>query len=690
MVPASDASVPCLRCGHPVPVGSRFCPECGAEAGARAPAGSKPTAKTVRDPELPLAPRPAATRALPTVRATTALDAADPLIGQVIADRYRILSLLGRGGMGVVYKAEHVHIGKLVALKLLSGQLAGDPQTVRRFRREAQAVSTLRHPNTVQIFDFGQSARLAYLVMEYLPGQDFGALILEQAPLSFVRVVKICAQVAASVAEAHERGIIHRDIKPENVMIVETPGQTDFVKVLDFGIAKLRDPEEHGPATQRGHILGTPYYMSPEQIRGDPYDHRVDVYALGAMMYKALAGVPPFVADTPMGVLTQHLNEPLIPLRERAGRDDLPDDADRIIARAMQKDPRARYATMQELRADLIAYLSSVAERDTTDALALTTSQPAERSAARLGDRATRGDVDGYEKRLRRTSRLGVVLGLAAVCALGYGALRFFKTRPAVRDLSVEQEPNDEPVQANRLQPGKSVSGHVGKRQSVTQGDADVYFFEVPIGSRRVVRAELSALPNMDLVLELVRRGESKPMLVVDTKGLAEPEMIPNLTLLGGGYYLRVREHWEAGRLPTENVSDTYALALSFVGHTAHDENEPNDAFETADTLGLGQERRGYVGWTGDRDVYCVASTALPARAVLGPVPGLNLALEVVDRSSGASEAVDQAGVGEGESARLTPHSGESRLCVVVFATAQTSEKLADPRQTYTLSLTEP
>ena len=276
---------------------------------------------------------------------------ADPLIGRVIADRYRIVELLGRGGMGVVYKVEHIHIGKLMAMKLLHGELARDKNTIRRFQREAEAASRLSHPNTVQVFDFGRSEGLMYLVMEYLEGRDLGELVREEGHLDFERVARIGTQICASIAEAHANGVVHRDLKPENVMIIRTSDGREIAKVLDFGLAKLRDHAGSVSVTRAGAIVGTPYYMPPEQIRGETVDARGDIYAVGALLYKAATGVPPFVAKTPMGVLTKHLTEELVLPSRRSGF-HLPGEADAIIGRAMEKDVARRHQNADELRAE--------------------------------------------------------------------------------------------------------------------------------------------------------------------------------------------------------------------------------------------------------------------------------------------------------------------------------------------------
>jgi serine/threonine protein kinase len=278
--------VRCGACGMELEAETRFCWQCGEPRGQAGEVGDGGLRAQV----------------------------ADPLIGRVVNDRYRILSLLGRGGMGVVYRVEHLHIGKAMAMKLLHGELARKRDVVQRFRREAAAVSALSHPNTVQVFDSGQDGGLMYLVMELLEGSDLGAVIRKEGPLPFSRIARIGLQLAGSVGEANDKGIIHRDIKPENIMLIAGADGREIVKVLDFGLAKLRsDGAGNLSLTNAGAILGTPYYMAPEHIRGDKVDARADVYAMGATFYKALTGVPPFVAPTPMGVLTMHLTGSLRP-----------------------------------------------------------------------------------------------------------------------------------------------------------------------------------------------------------------------------------------------------------------------------------------------------------------------------------------------------------------------------------------
>ncbi|HYQ16860.1 MAG TPA: serine/threonine-protein kinase, partial [Polyangiaceae bacterium] len=307
----------CMSCGGHNTADARFCNQCGLSltqswgsttltitSPPAGPAVSVPLSARSLGVASTHPPPPASTRPAPAAlheRATDMRELADPLIGVVVAERYRIKEPIGRGGMGVVYRVEHARIGKLMALKLLTGELTRDPQQVARFKREALMVSRLSHPNTVQVFDFGASDGLVYLAMEYLKGEDLGHLIRRVGPLSVARTLKIVIQICSSLSEAHAKGIVHRDLKPENIIVMQGSDDEDLIKVLDFGLAKLREGGELSEVTSRGAIVGTPYYMSPEQIRGDDVGPESDVYALGALTYACLTASVVFEAQTPMG-----------------------------------------------------------------------------------------------------------------------------------------------------------------------------------------------------------------------------------------------------------------------------------------------------------------------------------------------------------------------------------------------------
>jgi serine/threonine protein kinase len=273
---------------------------------------------------------------------------ADPLVGRVLSDRYRIVRKIGEGGMGVVYQAEHALIGKKVALKVLFPELTRRTDLVARFLQEARSASRIGHENVIDISDFGQSPDgLVYIAMEYLEGEDLGRLIKTTGPLPWERARPILMQIAKGLRAAHDHGIIHRDMKPENIFLTQREGYPDFVKVLDFGIAKVVNLDEDGPRlTQTGMIFGTPEYMSPEQAQGQTPDHRVDIYAVGCIMYHLLTGQAPFVADTFMGILTKHMLEPVIPLRKRRPDLEISEEVEAIAMRAMEKDRDKRWQDM--------------------------------------------------------------------------------------------------------------------------------------------------------------------------------------------------------------------------------------------------------------------------------------------------------------------------------------------------------
>jgi serine/threonine-protein kinase len=274
--------------------------------------------------------------------------AVDPLVGTVIADRYHVEKRLGEGGMGAVYLARHIVLEKQVALKILHGEFSGRKDLVERFLHEAKAAARIRHEHVIDISDFGQTATgNPFFCMEVLFGSDLAQALREQGQLAWPRIKSVFLQTCSALQAAHEKGIIHRDLKPENIFLIERLGHPDFVKVLDFGIAKLTELEESGKRlTKTGMVFGTPEYMSPEQARGDKTDHRVDVYAMGCILFQLLSGDVPFRAETFMGVLTRHLFEPVPPLPARA---DTPPGLEAVIACALEKDRDKRYATMNDL-----------------------------------------------------------------------------------------------------------------------------------------------------------------------------------------------------------------------------------------------------------------------------------------------------------------------------------------------------
>jgi serine/threonine-protein kinase len=316
---------------------------------------------------------------LPGLSGVSALKPAevDPLLGHIVANKYKLLSRIGLGGAGIVYKAENLNTGETHAMKALTKDITARPHAINQLRQEARATDKLTNEHTVKVSDFGDDGQLVYLVMEYLEGKDLANVIRRDGPLTETRAIAVAQQICQSVAEAHRQGIVHRDIKPENVFLVKTADDSDFVKVLDFGVAHLHEAND-ARSEGRSLVYGTPNYMAPEQIRGELVDARTDVYALGALLYKAVSGVAPFVGETPKAVLDKHLHEVPTPLRTRVAGLQVSDGLEALIARALSKDPGARQQNMAEMHAELAALLSPArrAQATVSDGPVLPTREP--------------------------------------------------------------------------------------------------------------------------------------------------------------------------------------------------------------------------------------------------------------------------------------------------------------------------
>jgi serine/threonine protein kinase len=345
----------CPNCQQPLREGAQFCTNCGARTAAVTGGGAPASLPTFESGSAGAK--------------TEVFEPGDSLVGRVLDGKYEIVAPLGSGGMGAVYRARRVHIGDEVAIKVLHPRLTNDEKLVERFRREARAAAQLQHPNVVTIHDYGEARGpdgFAYIVMELVRGESLRDLLRREGRLEPRRAVSLMRDVCAGVGAAHRRGIVHRDIKPDNIIV--TPADEDrpaeSVKVVDFGIAKLRDLAAEGSTlTEAGMMVGTLFYMSPEQCKGEPLDSRADVYSLGAMLHEMLAGAPPFTASNITSMIFKHVGEPPPPLPEDL---NIPQALRAAVLRALSKAPDARPSDASEFAREIQSALTSAPAAGTT------------------------------------------------------------------------------------------------------------------------------------------------------------------------------------------------------------------------------------------------------------------------------------------------------------------------------------
>jgi serine/threonine-protein kinase len=291
---------------------------------------------------------------LPRYRVKVPPDAKDLLVGTTLAGKFYVLSVLGFGGMSVVYKAKLLGKARarIVAVKTLRMQGLSDELLVKRFQREAELLSHLNHPRIVQVHDYGYTKRgQPYFVMDYLVGQNLSTVIQTEGCVAVRRAWNIFNQVCGAVDHAHRCGVVHRDLKPGNIMLMSLAGEKDFVKVVDFGIARFE--EEAQRLTRMGEVWGSPVYMSPEQCMGKQLDARSDIYSMGIVMYEALTGAVPFLGKRYVDTMSKQITEPPPPFKEAAPHLEIPSELEAVVMKALIKEPEHRYQTMSALREDL-------------------------------------------------------------------------------------------------------------------------------------------------------------------------------------------------------------------------------------------------------------------------------------------------------------------------------------------------
>jgi eukaryotic-like serine/threonine-protein kinase len=374
----------------------------------------------------------------------------DPLVGTVIADRYRVDEKVGDGGMGAVYRVEHTHMRKRLALKVLHHDLCAYPEIVARFEREAMAAANIEHPNVASATDFGKLADGSfYLVLEFVEGIDLRQLLQRDKFLNPARAVHIALQILGALGRAHELGIVHRDLKPENILLVEKDGDPEFVKVLDFGIARvpvgsLGAPSKSGadmkPLTRAGTVYGTPEYMAPEQALGHQVDGRADIYALGILLFEMLSGARPYDDPDKIALLGAHVSKAIPRLSTRVPKEQfITDGLEQLVTRALAKQPEDRYQDARELSEALLdlgfdapmpitRHPSNRGPDSKPSArikLVETPSPPASRAVTRDAP-----SIDPEPMPRARSSKLPWAIAVLAVA--GAGAAIFFLRRPPV------------------------------------------------------------------------------------------------------------------------------------------------------------------------------------------------------------------------------------------------------------------
>ena len=388
----------------------------------------------------------------------------DPLVGRTIADRYRVLGTIGRGGMGAVYRVEHLMLKKELALKFLHPELGRLDEVMRRFEREAEAAARLDHPNIVSVTDFGRTADgMLFLAMELLHGQSLTDLIRPDGdgrPIPVERALFIVRQILRALDHAHASGVVHRDLKPDNVMLIERDGEADIVKLLDFGIAKM-SADSGGKTetlTQAGIVFGTPEYLSPEQAMGEEADQRADLYSAGIVLYEMLTGRRPFDAQSKVAIVSMHLTQKAMPVTQAAPEANIPSALERIVERAMAKKRDERYATAQQ-------FLHALDEP-----YRLSQSRPIVKAPApwaQLPSRVLDRVGDGWRFIVRRSRDVGVpfprafagagvALALALVALVVFARRSDHKARPAPRAIAEDLAHAEALLGRGELEPARA------------------------------------------------------------------------------------------------------------------------------------------------------------------------------------------------------------------------------------------
>lgn len=369
---------------------------------------------------------------------TSVEDKADPFVGTFVGERFLVKRKLGEGGMGVVYEAEQTAMDRKVALKVLHPHLNDDELYVR-FQREAAASSKLEHPNIITVYDFGRTENDSlYIAMEFISGRSLDDDIQANGAMQWDRACKIGSQICSALRNAHDKNIIHRDMKPENVMLCRRGDDVDFVKVLDFGIAKMMeegDVNQQKALTKTGMVFGTPQYMSPEQVRGEKLDARSDIYSVGIILYEMLTGKLPFNADTPMGLLTKHLIDPPPAFATANPNVAVPEELEALVMASLSKDANSRPQTMKDFGQALDRYVGQEHSGNTTVASVVASAGTAKMPATASGSGTMPMPAQSAPSPVLRQPKksspmMGVAVGVAVLLLAGAGGAWYFLMGP--------------------------------------------------------------------------------------------------------------------------------------------------------------------------------------------------------------------------------------------------------------------
>jgi serine/threonine-protein kinase len=437
-------------------------------------------------------------------------------------------------------------------------------------------------------------------------GLDLAHVITRDGPLPWSRAAPLFVQLCGALQEAHELGIVHRDLKPENVLITRTSGGRDYAKVLDFGLAKLEQQRAPTTETGRQQVVGTPYFMSPEQIRGDEVDARTDIYSMGTLMFEVLTGQHLFNGSTAVGVLTKHLTaEPDAPSM-RAPNLGIDPRVDQMCLRALAKERDQRWRTAAELAEAIEEVFAETVE---------TATGPGTRAASRrvgtarlalpVEDHATsdlrlrRSDIDAFERGMR--VRRYLMWSIAGAIVLGGAGAATWAAMREPPPLSEEREPNDDVAHANKIAAGERVTGYLGKRRSSQEGDRDCFVVPWAAGTKRIVTVRVTGIPNMAIELG-VADGDGQHGAVASAGGTGDGEVLHRRAIDGPLVITVTEKMAKDATLPVENVSDPYTLTVTEEPE-AGGETEPNNTDPDATPLEPTRELRGYLDYREDVDV---------------------------------------------------------------------------------------